>query len=107
MRLGQMRMHREHDLFSRVRAGYREHLRVRGLHHPLLGAQATGHDDFTVFAQGFADGVERLLDRSIDETTGVYDDQISAVVATRNLVALSAQARNNVFGIDSRLGTAE
>jgi hypothetical protein len=69
-------------------------------------AQTPCHDHLAVFGQRFADGVERLLHRGIDEAAGVDDDEVGAGIARRGRVALCAQLREDALGVDQGLGTA-
>jgi hypothetical protein len=71
----------------------------------LLHAQATGDDDLTVLGQRFADCMERLLDRRVDEAAGVDDDEVGAGVVLGGVVALGAQLREDALGVDQRLRT--
>ena len=73
----------------------------------LLGAEAAGDDDLAVFGQRLADRVERFLHRRIDEAAGVHDDEVGTRVGRGRSVALGAQLREDAFGIDQRLGTAQ
>jgi hypothetical protein len=78
--LGQVLVHLVHDLFGGVGAGDGEHLRVGRQHHVVLGAQAAGDDDLAVLGEGFADGVEGLFDRGVDEAAGVDHHEVGAFV---------------------------
>ena len=73
----------------------------------ILGAQASGDDDLAVLVQRLADGVERFRHGRVDEAAGVDDDQVGTVIGGRNRVALGAQLRQDLLGIDERLGAAE
>jgi hypothetical protein len=75
--------------------------------YALLRAEAAGDDHFAILSERFADGVERFLDRRIDEAAGVYDDEVGVVIAGRGGVALGAKLREDALGIDERLRTAE
>jgi hypothetical protein len=75
--------------------------------HALLRAEAAGHHHSSVLGECFADGVERFLDRGVDEAAGVYDDEVGVVIAGRGGVALGAKLREDALGIDERLRTAE
>ena len=57
--------------------------------------------------QRLADGVERFGDGGVDEAAGVDDDQVGAVIGRRDRVALGAQLRQDLLGIDQRLRAAE
>ena len=102
-----MLVHRAHHLLERVWTGYCEHLRMGLLLDIALGAETAGDDDAPVLGQRLADGSERFLNRGLDEPAGVDDHQIGTVLAGRDLVTLRAQARQNAFRVDQRLGTAE
>jgi len=99
-------VHRAHDSFCVVRPGDREHRGVRGSHHAVFCAQATGDDDAPVLCQSLSGRAERLLDRGVDEAAGVDDDQIGAGIGLRGLVTLGAQLRQDALGIDQRFRTA-
>ena len=107
VRLGQVRVHRRHHFVGRVRPGDREHPGVGLLDDVALGAEAAGDDDLAVLGERFADGIERLLHRRIDETAGVDHDQVRVCVGRRDDVALGAKLRQDALGIDQRLGAAE
>ena len=77
------------------------------LNHALFRAQTPGNNDFAVFPQGFADGAERFLDRGVDETAGVDDDEIGAGVVGRGDVALGSQLGEDSLRVYKCLGTAE
>ncbi len=69
-------MHRRDHLFVALRTGDLEHLRMPIENFLRLGSQATGDDDFAVLGQRFADRVQRLVHRGIDETAGIDHHQI-------------------------------
>ncbi len=104
MGLGQMLVHLVHDLLGGMRPRHRQHLRMRSHHHIFLGAQAAGDDYLAVFIESFADGIERLFHCGIDEATGVDDHEIRPFIGRGDLIALRAQAREDVFGINQGLG---
>ena len=100
-------MHRAHHIFIGVRAGDFQHPRMP-LEDPLgPRAEAAGDDDLAVLLQRLADGVERFVDRRVDEAAGVHDDDVRRVVARRDLVTLGAQLRDDAFGVHERLGATE
>ena len=107
VRFGQVRVHSRHDFVGGMRAGHRQHLRVRLLDDVALGAETAGDDHLAILGQRFADRVERLLDRGIDETAGVDDDEVGIVVARGDDISLCAQLGEDAFGVDERFGTAE
>jgi hypothetical protein len=79
---------------------------MRFLNHTFLCPQTPRHHDLAVLGERLADGIERLLDRRIDEAAGVDDDEVGAGVAGRGGVALRAQLREDALRVDQRLGTA-
>ena len=105
----QVRVHGGHHLGGRVRSGDREHVRMRVADEraAVLGAEAAGDDHLAVFGERFADRVERFGDGGVDEAAGVDDDEIGAFVGRRDRVALGAQLRDDLLGIDERLRAAE
>ena len=105
--LRQMRVYRFHDLHHRVGPGNRQHLRMRGANAVARCAEATRYDNAAVFAQRLADRIERLLDRGIDEATSVDQHQIRAAIVGCNAVTIGAQLRQDPFGVNERLRTAE
>ena len=100
-------MHFLHHLLGGVRAGDGQHLRMGRQHHVLLRAEAAGDDDAAVLGQRLADGVERLGHRGVDEAAGIHDDEVGAAVVGHDVVALGAQARQDLLGIDEGLRAAE
>jgi hypothetical protein len=96
-----------HDLFGGVRSGHGENTGMRLSHDVALSAEAAGDDDLTVFRQCFTDGIQRLIDRRIDEAAGIDDDEIGSRVARGDQIAFSAQLRKDAFRIDERFRTAE
>ncbi len=107
VQFGQVLVHRVHHLFGGVRAGDGKHLGMRLLHDVALGTEAAGDDDLAVLLDRFADGFQRFGHGAVDEAAGVDHDQVRLLVARGDLVPFGAHAREDVFGIDGRLGTAE
>ncbi len=109
MRLRQLRVHGGHHFGGGVRAGHRQHPRVRRANEvaALLRAQAAGDDDLAVRGERLADGVERLRDRGVDEAAGVDDDEVGTLVRRGDRVALGAQLGDDLLGIDERFRTAQ
>lgn len=77
------------------------------LDHILLCTEAARDNDLAVLGQGFADRGEGLLDRGIDESAGIDNNQIGAGIARRGGIAFGTQLREDALGVDQRLGTAE
>ena len=107
MRLRQVPVDRLHHLGGGVRAGHREHARMRLADDVALRAEAAGDDHLAVLVERFADGVEGFVDRLVDEAAGVDDDEIGVLVAGGDQIALGAQLREDALGIDQRLRAAE
>ena len=111
VRFRQMLVHRVHDFADRMRAGHFQHFRMDRLNHVVavgvfFSAEAAGDDDTAVFIERLANGVERLLHRGVDEAAGVDDDQVRTLVRLGRIVAFGPQLREDLFGIEQRLGTA-
>ena len=111
VRPGQVPVHMIEHLVRGVRPGDGQHLRVHAGDQVFAAlvprAEAAGHDDPAVFCQRLADRVERLFNRRVDEAAGVDDDEVSAFVRRAGGVALGGELRDDQFGIDQRLGTAQ
>ncbi len=100
-------MHCLHDALVVLRAGYRQHLRVRLANLLRALAQAAGDDDLAVGVHRLADRVQRFGHCRIDEAAGVDHHHIGSVVAGHDVVALYAQLGEDAFGIDERLRAAK
>ena len=79
VRLGQVQVDGVHHFLGGVRAGHGQHPRVHLAHHVValcirLGAQAAGHDDAAILGQRFANGVQALAHRVVNESAGVDDN---------------------------------
>ena len=90
-----------------LRAGDREHAGIAPRDLFGLGAHAAGDDHLAVLRQRLADGIERFRLCRIEESAGIDDREVGALVRARELVALRAQARDDALAIDQRLGAAE
>jgi len=100
MGLGHVQVHRVHHLLGGMGAGHGQHLGVDLADQVVAavaraGAQAAGHDDLAVFGQGLANGVQAFFDSVVDETTGVHDDQVGALVLLAGFIAFGAQLRED------------
>ena len=112
MRFRQMQMHRIHHFAERMRTGHGQHFRVDLLHdilarRVLLAAEAASDDDLAVLIQRLADRVERFLDRSVNEPASIHDHEIRTVIRLRRFIALGAQLREDLLGINQRLGATQ
>lgn len=112
VRLRQVRMHGLHHFADRVRAGDGEHLRMDfldqvGAARARLRAEAAGDDHLAVLGQRLADRVEAFLHGFVDETAGVDDDEIGAVVGAGDFITFGAQLRDDLLGVDEGFRTTE
>ena len=73
----------------------------------LFCAQATCDDDFAVFRQGFADGVQRFCLGGVEETACVYDHGFGACVIGADCVTFGAEAGQDAFAVDQSFGTTK
>src|SRR5262245_12304624 len=96
-----------HDFGGRMRAGHSEDARMSLPDDIALRSEATGDDDLAVLRERFADGVERFLDRFIDEAASVDDDEIGVLVTGSNEIPFGTQLRQDPFRIDQRLRATE
>ena len=83
-----------------------QHRWVHGADFVGIFAQTASDDDFTVFIDGFANGIERLLDGRLNKTTGIDHDQIRTVIIFGDLVAFTSQLGDDAFAIHEGLRTA-
>ena len=102
-----MPMYRLHDVVLCLRAGNRKQLWKARIDHFRPGTETAGDDHPTVFLQRFIDGVERFFDRGIDEATGIDNNHVGGIEIGHDVITLDAQLGNDLFGIDTSLGTAE
>jgi hypothetical protein len=103
----QRAMHRVQHAFILLRSGNRQHAGVGGLDLLGLRAHAAGNDHLAVLSHCFADGAERFLLGAVEETAGVDNDQVGAVMLARQLVAFGAQPGDDALGIHQRLGATQ
>ena len=84
----QVLVNRIQHVLVRVRAGNFQHARV-AFEDPLrLGAEAARHDHAAVLLERLADGIERLIDRRVDESAGVDDHDVGRVDRSGKLHSL-------------------
>jgi len=100
-------MHRVQHLFVLVRAGDGQNAGVMFADIIRLGPEAAGHDHLAVFLQRLADGIKAFGLGGIKEPAGVHNHRICAGIIGRHAVAFGAQARQNTFAVDKRLGAAK
>jgi len=77
-----------------------------GPYYFFFDTQTSRHHHFAILGERLADGLERFLDRGVDEAAGVDDDEVGAGVVLGGCVALGAQLREDALGVDQRLRTA-
>ncbi len=96
----------EHALIL-LRSGNRQHAGIGRL--DLLGfrAHAAGDDHLAILGHGFADGAKRFLLGAVEETAGVDDDEIGAIVLACQFIAFRAQPRDDALGIHQCLGASQ
>ena len=94
-------------LFVLLRTGDGEHAGMGAGDVGGIGAEAAGDDDAAVVAQRFADGLEAFGLGAVEKAAGVDDHGIGAGVIGRDRIALGAQAGEDAFAVDERLGAAE
>ena len=104
---GRGAMHRFKHALVLLRPGHGEHVRMQRGDLFRLGAHAAGHDHFAVFGKRRADGCEQFRLRAIEKAASVNDGEVGIGVAARKLITFGAQPRDNAFGIDQGLRTAE
>jgi len=55
-----------------------------------LGAEASGDDHLAILGQSFADGLQRLIHRGIDEAAGIDDHEVGRRVRGRDFIPFGA-----------------
>ena len=96
-----------HDFGCCMWAGDGEDLRMCLLNHITFSAETAGDDDFAIFSQGFADGIQRFFDCGIDKTAGIDHDKIGIFIRRHNVVTFCAQLCENMLRIDGGFGAAQ
>ena len=75
-------------------------LAVTNIKNIALGcSHAARNNHFAVFAQCFANGIERLLFGGVDKATGVYNHHVSVFVGRYNVVTVGTELSQNAFGV--------
>ena len=100
-------VHSGHHALVILRAGDRQHVRMRFADLLRALAQAAGDDDLAVLGHRLADGVQRLGHRRIDEAAGVHHHHVGIVVGLDDVVTLDPELGEDAFGVHQRLGAAE
>ena len=93
--------------FILLRAGDCEDIGIGGRNALRFRTHAAGDDDLAVFLERAANGRKRFRLGAVEETAGVDDDEVGALVLARELIALRAQARDDTLAVDERLRAAE
>lgn len=96
-----------HHGFVLMRAGDGQDVGVCIANDIRFRAQTARNDHFAVLGKCLADRVERFLARAIQETTGVDDYEVCAIVVRRRFVAFCLESAKYSFGIDERFWAAE
>ena len=73
----------------------------------ILDAEAARYDHATVFGHRLANGFEAFGFGAIEKPAGVDHDDVGAIVAGRDGIALGAQTGQYPFRIDQRLRATE
>ena len=100
MRPRQMLVDQRQHLIGSMRSGDAQNLRMLLDDALRIGAQAAGDDDLAVGIEGFAYGLQGLIDSRVDEAAGVDHNHVGRAVVWRDVVAAKAQLRENAFGVD-------
>jgi hypothetical protein len=100
-------MHRLDHLFVLMRAGDREHLRMRGADRVGLVAHAPRDDDAAILGDCLADRGETFFLGAVEEAASVDQNHVGAGVIGAHRIAVCAQAREDALAVDQRLGTTE
>jgi hypothetical protein len=102
-----MGVDRGDHLLILVRAGDREHLRMRGADRLGVLAHASRHDHPAVLGNRLADCGQAFLLGRIEKAAGVDQHHVGAGIVLGEGIAVGAQAGEDPLGINQRLGAAE
>ena len=86
-----------HHLLILVRPGYGEHFGIALLDHFRLGTQTACDDDSAIFGERFADRFKAFIAGRIEKAARVHEHEIRAGIIGRDLIAFSAQPRDDAF----------
>ena len=111
-RLRQMAVDLRNDLGSRMRSRHGQDLGMNlrdpiGAVLPGLRAKTTRHNDPTIFGQCFADRIETLAHRIINEAAGIDHDKIRISIVGCDLVPVRTQSGQDQFTVDQRFRTTQ
>jgi hypothetical protein len=73
----------------------------------LLRTEATGNNHLAVFGQSFTDGIKRLLNRRINKSAGIDDDQIGTVIRFRGFISFCTKLGQDLFRVNQCLRATE
>ena len=73
----------------------------------FLDTKTARDDDAAIGADRLADGLEALLLGAVEETAGIDQHHVRALVVARELIALRTQGRHDALGVDEGLWAAE
>src|SRR5690554_2676486 len=107
--LGARRHHLVHSadyLLVLLGTGYCQYAGVHITDGALLHPHATGDYHPAVLGDGLADGIQGLGNVRSDETAGIDQHHIGALVGGHDIVDLGAQVGVESFGVDECLGAA-
>ena len=93
----QMLVHRGEHIVVGMRAGDLEHARMPFEDARRVRPEAAGDDHFAVLFERLTDGVQRFVDRRVDEAAGIDDYEVRALVGRRHQVTLGAQLREDTL----------
>ena len=100
-------MHGLHHALVGLRAGDGQHAGIGLADGAGLGAHAAGDDHLAILVERRADGGEGFRLGGIEEAAGVDHHGVGPRMAAGQLIALGAQAGDDPFGINQRLGAAK
>jgi hypothetical protein len=73
----------------------------------LFRTEATGDNHLAIFGQCFTDGIKRLLNRRINKSAGIDDDQIGTVIRLRSFITLCTKLGQDLLRINQCLRATE
>jgi hypothetical protein len=73
----------------------------------LPRTQTPCNDDSPILGQSLAYGVQAFLDRIVNKSTGIDNDQIGTLEGLGRLVTLCTELRKYQLGISERLGASK
>ena len=98
---------RTHHRIVLMRPSDSENVRKRIADALVLHAKAARDDDAAVLRHRLANRLQAFGLGAVEEAAGVHHDDVRAIVARGDRIALAAQPRENALGIDQRFRAAE